>query len=106
MNAVADICIIPIHGKLSVRKEVARAHQMLQDAGLKTELHAYGTNVEGELSVILRCIEEIHATLHQDGVPRVHSAIKIGTRNDKAQGMQDKVEVVKEILRGGGTGND
>ena len=51
MKAIADICVIPISGQISVREPVARAHQILKDAGLTVHLHAYGTNVEGELAV-------------------------------------------------------
>ena len=62
MKAIADICVIPLSGQISVREPVARAHQILKDAGLKVHLHAYGTNVEGELSDILAAIQRQHST--------------------------------------------
>jgi uncharacterized protein (TIGR00106 family) len=98
LPCIAEICVIPITGSTSVRAEVARAHQILLDAGLEVELHAYGTNVAGPMSTVLAAIERIHRALHDDGVPRIHTAVKIGTRTDKSQTMSDKVQVVHELL--------
>ena len=98
MKAIADICVIPINGQISVREPVARAHQILKDAGLKTHLHAYGTNVEGELRDILAAIEQVHATLHGEGCPRLSTTIKLGTRTDKDAQMESKVAVVQALL--------
>ena len=98
MKAIADICVIPISGQISVREPVARAHQILKDAGLKVHLHAYGTNVEGELSDILAAIQKVHETLHDEGTPRLSTTIKLGTRTDKDADMASKVQVVEELL--------
>ncbi len=75
--------MIPIGAGVSVRDEVKQAHEMLVSSGLKIQLHAYGTNVEGEMHEIFAAIEKIHATLHAGGVVRLTTAIKIGTRTDK-----------------------
>ncbi|TPV97010.1 MAG: MTH1187 family thiamine-binding protein [Myxococcales bacterium FL481] len=99
MRAIADICVIPITGRISVRKEVARAHQILRDAGLDVALHAYGTNVEGELKTILSAIEQIHQALHREGAPRISTTIKLGTRTDKPQSLSDKVKAVEAAVR-------
>ncbi len=50
---------------------------------LTVQLHAYGTNVEGELDTILETIGRIHVLLHAEGTIRLSTAIKIGTRTDK-----------------------
>lgn len=39
-------------------------------------------------------IGKLHELLHENGFVRVHSDIRIGTRTDKAQTMQDKVDTV------------
>lgn len=83
MKAIAEIQVIPIGVGVSVRDEVRRAHKMLAESGLKAEAHAYGTNVEGELSEILAAIQRIHETLHAEGVVRLSTAVKLGTRTDK-----------------------
>lgn len=99
MHAIADICVIPLTGNVSVRNEVARAHQILRDAGLTVVLHAYGTNVEGELATILAAIGQVHESLHRDGAPRISTTIKLGTRTDKSQSLGDKIDAVNELLR-------
>lgn len=98
MHAIADICVIPITGQLSVREPVARAVEILRARGLEVRLHAYGSNVEGPLSEVLAAIQDIHEQLHADGVPRLSTSIKLGTRTDKSQHMQDKVDAVETLL--------
>jgi uncharacterized protein (TIGR00106 family) len=90
MRALAEIQVIPLGVGVSVRKEVRQAHQILVDAGLKIELHAYGTNVEGELDDIFAAVKQIHETLHASGVARLSTAMKIGTRTDKEPHLADK----------------
>ena len=90
MKALAEIQVIPIGVGISVRNEVKRAHEVIRASGLKVELHAYGTNVEGELEVILATVRQIHETLHSEGTPRITTAVKIGTRTDKEPRLEDK----------------
>jgi len=91
MKAVAEIQVIPLGVGVSVRKEVMRAHELLGDTGLTTQLHAYGTNVEGELEQILDAVRRVHETLHAEGVARLATAIKLGTRTDKEPRLADKL---------------
>ena len=90
MLATAEIQVIPIGVGVSVREQVKRAHGIIAESGLAVELHAFGTNVEGELSEILAVVQRIHEVLHEDGVPRLSTAVKIGTRTDKAQTLAGK----------------
>jgi uncharacterized protein (TIGR00106 family) len=83
MKATAEIQVIPIGAGVSVRKEVKQAHEILAQSGLNVQLHAYGTNVEGEMREIFDAVERIHAALHESGVARLSTFIKIGTRTDK-----------------------
>ena len=48
MKITADICIIPLSSSVSLRKEVAKAHRILSETGLPVQLHAWGTNIEGD----------------------------------------------------------
>ena len=98
MKALAEIQVIPIGVGVSVRKEVIRAHEIIRDSGLTVRLHAYGTNVEGELDVILATVKRLHEVLHAEGVPRLSTAIKLGTRTDRDQGLADEVQSVVEKL--------
>jgi uncharacterized protein YqgV (UPF0045/DUF77 family) len=36
--------------------------------------------------------------LHQNGIVRIQSDIRVGTRTDKKQGFQDKVRAVERLL--------
>ncbi|MBI5511984.1 MAG: MTH1187 family thiamine-binding protein [Deltaproteobacteria bacterium] len=94
MKVIADICVVPLTGKTSVRAEVKRAHQILVDTGLTVHLHAYGTNIEGDYDVIFAALKKIHEELHRAGVPRISTNIRLGSRTDKDQGIADKLEAV------------
>jgi uncharacterized protein (TIGR00106 family) len=91
MNATAEIQVVPIGTGVSVRQQVQRAHELLQQAGLRVELHAFGTNVEGDLGDILEAVRMLHETLHAEGVVRLSTAIKIGTRTDKTPTLRGKL---------------
>ncbi len=91
MTALGEIQVIPIGVGVSVRREVMRAHEIISRAGLKTQLHAYGTNVEGDLDTILAAIKALHETLHAEGVTRLSTTIKIGTRTDKEASLEEKL---------------
>ncbi len=69
MKVIADVCVIPMGIGVSVSKEVTVCERILADAGLKTKLHAYGTNVEGEWDAVFNAVKKCHETLHQMGVP-------------------------------------
>ena len=98
MKAIADICIIPIGVGTSVSKEVTVCERILTAAGLKTRLHAYGTNVEGEWDTVFNAVRRCHEVLHEMGVPRISTNIRVGTRTDKPQTMEDKIRSVQEKL--------
>jgi uncharacterized protein (TIGR00106 family) len=91
MKATAEIQVIPLGVGVSVRAEVQRAHELLVESGLKVELHAFGTNVEGDLADVLAAVQRVHETLHAEGVPRLSSAVKIGTRLDKETTLAGKL---------------
>lgn len=91
MQAIAEIQIIPIGVGVSVRKEVIRAHELLEASGLNITLHANGSNLEGELSEVLEAIRSTIETLHAEGIVRLSTHIKIGTRTDKVPTMAGKL---------------
>jgi len=91
MKAIAEVQIIPIGAGVSVRKEVMRAHQLLEESGLNLVLHANGSNLEGELSQVLDAIRTAIEGLHREGVVRLSTHIKIGTRTDKVPTMAGKL---------------
>jgi uncharacterized protein (TIGR00106 family) len=98
MKVIADLSLIPLGIGVSLSKYVAACEKVLTDAGLKTQLHANGTNIEGEWDDVFAAIKRCHEVLHEMGVPRVSGVIKTGTRTDRDQTMNDKVRSVKEKL--------
>ena len=85
MRVIADLCLIPIGIGVSVSKEIAACEVVLAEAGLKTKLHAYGTNIEGEWDAVFAAIKRCHEVVHALGAPRISSSLRFGTRTDRSQ---------------------
>ena len=98
MNVIVDLCVVPFTGNVSVRKEVAHAHRILKATGLPVMLHGYGTNIEGDYDTIMAAIKRIHEELHAAGAVRISTTIRLGSRTDKTQTVEDKISAVEEEL--------
>ena len=98
MKVIADIAIIPLGVGLSLSPYVAACERILTEAGLVPQLHANGTNVQGEWDAVTAALKRCHEELHRMGVPRIATNIRLGTRVDKVQSMQDKIDSVQEKL--------
>jgi len=99
MKVIVDLCIIPIGIGVSLGSYIASCEKILEKAGLKTKLHAYGTNIEGEWDSVMRAVKECHKTLHDMGVPRISSTMRLGTRVDRDQSMEEKIRSVEEKMQ-------
>ncbi|KAF2673918.1 DUF77-domain-containing protein [Microthyrium microscopicum] len=98
-HCIADFCLIPMGtATASVSEEVAEVQRLLKQSGLKYHLHSAGTTVEGSWDDVTKVIGQAHEMLHQNGIVRVHSSIRIGTRTDKTQHFAEKLKVVEDIL--------
>lgn len=100
MNVIVEFTVVPIGTGVSLSKYVAACERILAESGLSYELHANGTNVEGEWEQVMAAIKRCHETLHAMGVPRLSTLVKIGTRVDRTQHMADKLASVREKLEG------
>ena len=101
MHVIVDVCVVPMGVGVSVSKYVAECVRILQGAGLTTDTHAYGTNVEGEWDEVFAAIKRCHERVHEMGAPRITTTVKLGTRTDRAQTMGDKRKSVEEKLANG-----
>jgi uncharacterized protein (TIGR00106 family) len=99
MHVIADVCIIPLGVGVSVSAEIALCERILTEAGLSTRLHAYGTNVEGEWDQVFAAVKRCHEALHIQGVPRISTNMRFGTRIDRGQNIEDKIRSVEEKLK-------
>ena len=98
MKVLVDLSIVPIGVGVSLSREVAACERILQEAGLVTRLHANGTNIEGEWDAVFAAVKRCHETLHAMGVPRISSTLRVGTRTDREQSLDDKVRSVEDKL--------
>ncbi len=98
MKVILDLCIIPIGVGVSLSPYVAACEKVLTQAGLRTALHANGTNIEGEWDQVFAAVKRCHEVVHQMGAPRISTILKVGTRTDRAQTMDDKVGSVQAKL--------
>lgn len=98
MKVIADLCVVPVGVGVSVSEHVAACQRVLKEAGLKTQLHAYGTNIEGEWDTVFAAIKRCHEVVHEMGAPRISTSLKVGTRIDREQTMADKVSSVEQKL--------
>ena len=63
---------------------------MLRGYDFIIETHASGTNIEGELDGILTAVKEVHERMHDAGVVRIVSFLKLETRTDKELSLAGK----------------
>jgi uncharacterized protein (TIGR00106 family) len=101
MKVLVDLSVVPLGVGVSLSTYVAACERVLADAGLKTALHAFGTSIEGEWDEVFAAIKRCHEVLHAMGVPRIHATVRVGTRIDKAQSLEDKVSSVEKKLAAG-----
>jgi uncharacterized protein (TIGR00106 family) len=90
-----DLCVIPLGVGVSVSEYVAACQRVLNDAGLEHQMHAYGTNIEGEWDEVFAAVKRCHEVVHEMGAPRVSTSMRVGTRTDRSQTMNDKIESVE-----------
>ncbi len=98
MNVIMDLCLVPMGVGVSVSEYIVACHEILKKRGLKTQLHAYGTNIEGDWDDVMIAVKECHERVHGMGAPRITTTIKMGTRVDRKQSMDEKVSSVMDKL--------
>ena len=100
MKVLVDLCIVPLGVGVSLSPYIAACEIVLNAAGLKTFLHSYGTNIEGEWDEVFAAIRRCHEVVHEMGAPRITTTIKLGTRTDRTQSLEDKINSVQSKLSG------
>ena len=98
MKVMIDLCVVPIGVGVSVSEYVAECERLITGAGLQAQLHPYGTVIEGEWDAVFAVVKRCHERVHEMGAPRVFTTLKVGTRTDREQSMQDKVDSVRAKL--------
>lgn len=94
MKMIADLTVVPIGVGISLSKYVAACEDILKQPELKTTLHPNGTAIEGEWDVVMEAVKACHEKVHSMGAPRIFTTLKIGTRTDREQTLEEKIESV------------
>lgn len=102
MHVIVDLCVVPVGVGTSVSRYVAACQEVLQAAGLSHQMHAYGTNIEGDWGDVFAAVKRCHEVVHALGAPRITTTLKAGTRIDRSQSMADKVQSVQTKLDSAG----
>ena len=100
MEVLAGLTVVPLGVGVSLSAYVAECEKILVEAGLRPQLHANGTNVEGEWDEVFAALRRCHERLHELGAPRVTTSLQVGTRTDRDQTLDDKVRSVRSRLEG------
>lgn len=98
MHVLVELTVVPLGVGVSLSGYVAACEKVLAEAGLAHELHAYGTNIEGDWDAVFAAVKRCHEVVHELGAPRIMTVIKAGTRTDREQSLGDKVRSVKARL--------
>jgi uncharacterized protein (TIGR00106 family) len=98
MKVMIDLCVVPIGVGTSVSEYIAACQRILEERRLDHQMHAYGTNISGDWDEVFAAVRACHERVHAMGAPRITTTIKVGTRVDRDQTMQDKVESVRRKL--------
>ena len=98
MKVLAGLTVVPLGVGVSLSSYVAACERILAEAGLQPQLHANGTNVEGEWDVVFAALRRCHEALHAMGAPRVTTTLQVATRTDRDQTLADKIRSVESKL--------
>ena len=98
--AMVEITVLPVGTPTpSVSRFVAGAVRILQrEPGIKYELTAMGTIIEGEREHLLSLANRMHLSAFEAGAVRVVTTIKIDERLDKPLTIKGKIKAVQEKL--------
>ncbi|WP_280563395.1 MTH1187 family thiamine-binding protein [Chromohalobacter sp. 48-RD10] len=99
MHVIVDLCVVPLGVGVSVGEHVAACQRVLEASGLEYRMHAYGTNIEGPWDDVMAVVKACHQRVHEMGAPRITTTLKVGTRTDREQHMDDKVASVEQHLQ-------
>jgi uncharacterized protein (TIGR00106 family) len=99
-KCTADFCLIPLGTPTaSISSQIAEVQRFLKTTGVKYSMHSAGTTLEGSWDECMKVIGQCHQLLHDQGVVRIQSDVRVGSRTDKTQTMEDKVAAVERLLK-------
>ena len=94
-----DLCLVPLGVSTSFAPYVALCQKIIEKSGLDYELGPNGTAIEGEWENVFDCIRECHEVVHNSGVVRIYTTLKVNTRSDRKQLFREKVLKVQTSIQ-------
>lgn len=97
MSTLAELSIFPLDKGESLSKYVTKAVKIIQKSSLPYQLTPMGTCIEGDfediLEVVKKCFQELEPECN-----RIYLNLKIDFRQNREQGLINKVKSVQEKL--------
>ena len=98
MKVIVDLCVVPIGVGIDLAPYVAACQQVLQQRGLKHQLGPNSTAIEGEWGPVMEAVKACHEVVHALGAPRIFTSLKINSRTDRDQALEEKTAAVQQLL--------
>ena len=98
MKVIVDLCVVPIGVGIELAPYVAACQQVLQQRGLKHQLGPNSTAIEGEWGPVMDAVKACHEVVHGLGAPRIFTSLKINSRTDRDQALEEKPAAVQQLL--------
>ncbi|MEK7624633.1 MAG: MTH1187 family thiamine-binding protein [Patescibacteria group bacterium] len=95
---VAEISAFPIGEGESLSKSVAMVVKVIKESGLKYQLGAMGTTVEGEWGQVIKLFTECRNRLISSH-NRIYLMLKIDERKSLTHGIVHKIKAIKEKIQ-------
>ncbi|CAG8470927.1 13977_t:CDS:2 [Funneliformis mosseae] len=99
-HVLADLCITPMGVEPSTKDYIKECVTILQKSSLNYNVHANGTNFEGNFDQVMSTIRKCVERMHEMGVPRCETSIRLNTRVDKSITMHDSIRSVANAAQG------
>ena len=90
--AIAEFTVLPVVEEGRVNEIVEKAINIVKNSGLKYEVEANSTTVEGELNDLFDVVKKAHIVARDSGSGRVVTIIKI---DDKKSGITIEEKIKK-----------
>ena len=89
---IAEFTVLPVVEESKVNEIVEKAIQVVINSGLKYEVEANSTTIEGRLDEVIEVVKKAHIVARESGSGRVITIIKI---DDKKSGITIKEKINK-----------
>ncbi|GBC03257.1 hypothetical protein RclHR1_05030014 [Rhizophagus clarus] len=97
-HVLADFSVVPMGVEPNITKYIVECQKVLIDSGLNFNMHANGTNIEGRYDQVVSTIGKCIDKMHEMGIPRCDTNIRLNTRTDKSITIEDSIRVVNDII--------